>query len=112
MIKGGMGNIMQQVQKMQEKISKAQEELVNIKVEGSSGGGMVTAIANGNRELLQLKMEKEIIDPEDIDMLEDLIVAAVNQALLKANEAAEEHLQKEAGGMIPGALKNFKLPGF
>lgn len=111
MIKGGLGNIMKQVQKMQEKISKAQEELANIKVEGSSGGGMVTAVANGNRELLQLKMEKEIIDPEDIDMLEDLIVAAVNQALQKANEAADEHLQKEAGGMIPDALKNFKLPG-
>ena len=112
MMKGGMGNMMKQMQKMQEKMAKAQEELAGITVEGSSGGGMVKAVANGNRELLQLKIEKEVIDPEDSEMLEDLIIAAINQAMENAQQASEEHLQKVTSGMIPGGLKNLGIPGF
>ena len=91
---------------------KAQEELVNIKVEGTSGGGMVNVSANAKQEILSIKIEKDVVDPEDIEMLEDLIVAAVNQALTKAQDAANEHLGGIAGGMLGNLPPGMKMPGF
>ena len=108
MKKGKMSGILKQAQKMQEELMRAQEELDTIKAEGTAGGGMVVVTANGKQEILDVQIEKDIIDPEDKEMLEDLIIAAVNQALEKAGEAANEHMSKKAGGMLPGGMK---IPG-
>ena len=106
MVKGF--NPMQQVKMLQEKMAKIQEELATKTVESSAGGGMVTAVMNGRQELVSLKLEPQVVDPEDIEMLQDLIVAAVNDALRKAQELAAGDMGKLAGGLnIPG----LKLPG-
>jgi len=112
MAKPNIGALLGQVQKMQEKMEKAQEGLIDIEVEGTAGGGMVTVVANGKQEIQQITIDPEVVDPDDIDMLEDLIVAATNQALEKAQQAANEHLQKEAGGMMPNLPGGLKIPGF
>ncbi|MBT5077632.1 MAG: YbaB/EbfC family nucleoid-associated protein [Candidatus Marinimicrobia bacterium] len=104
--KGGMGKLMKQAQEMQEKMAKAQEELGGIEVEGQSGGGMITALVNGKKELLSLKIEDEILE-EDKEMIEDLVVAAVNQALQNATKAADEKMNSATGGM----MGNMKIPG-
>jgi DNA-binding YbaB/EbfC family protein len=111
MAKQGMGEILKQAQKIQEKIQKVQDELGNLKVEGSAGGGMVTAVANGKQELLEIHIDKQVVDPEDIEMLEDLVVAAVNQALEKAQETANEEMGKAAGGLLGNLPTGFKIPG-
>ena len=111
MSKPNLGGLMGQFQKVQEKLAMAQEELMNIEVEGSSGGGMVSVVANAKQEILRIKIEEDVVDPEDIDMLEDLVVAAVNQALEKAQQAASDHLQKAAGGLLPNLPGGFKIPG-
>ena len=111
MKKEKMSGIFKQAQKMQEDLMKAQEELVDIKVEGSSGGGMVVVTANGKQEILDIQIEKEVINPDDREMLEDLILAAVNQALEKASEAANEHISKKAGGMFSQLPGGMKFPG-
>jgi hypothetical protein len=101
-------NPMQQIKVLQDKMAKIQEELATKTVESSAGGGMVTAVMNGRQELVSLKLEPQIVDPEDIEMLQDLIVAAVNDALRKAQELAASDMGKLAGGLnIPG----LKLPG-
>ena len=101
-------NPMQQIKVLQEKMAKIQEELATKTVESSAGGGMVTAVMNGRQELVSLKLEPQVVDPEDIEMLQDLIVAAVNDALRKAQELAANDMGKLAGGLnIPG----LKLPG-
>jgi DNA-binding YbaB/EbfC family protein len=112
MAKPNLGALLGQVQKMQEKMEKAQEGLVDIEVEGTAGGGMVTVIANAKQEIQKITIDPEVVDPEDIDMLEDLIVAATNQALEKAQQASSEHMQKEAGGMMPNLPPGLKIPGF
>lgn len=94
--------MMQQAQQMQEKL---QTEVAAIKVEASSGGGMVTAVVNGQKELLSLKLEAEVVNPSDIEMLQDLIVAAVNEA----SHRVDEEIQQKVGGMA-GAM-GLKLPG-
>jgi len=104
--KGGMGKLMKQAQEMQAKMAKAQEELGDIEVEGQSGGGMVTALVNGKKELLSLNIEDEILE-EDKEMIEDLVVAAVNQALQNATKAADEKMSSATGGM----MGNMKIPG-
>ena len=104
--KGGMGKLMKQAQEMQEKMAKAQEELGGIEVEGQSGGGMITALVNGKKELLSLKIEDEILE-EDKEMIEDLVVAAVNQALQNATKAADKKMNSATGGM----MGNMKIPG-
>ncbi len=76
----GMKDLMKQAQKMQQDLAKAQEELANKIVEGSSGGGMVTVKMNGKNQIISLKIDKEVVDPEDVEMLEDLIIAAINEA--------------------------------
>jgi len=112
MAKGGMNmnNLLKQAQKMQKKMQEAQEHLGEIQVEGSAGGGMVTAVANGNQELLEVKIEPEVME-DDVEILEDLIVAAVNQAMSKASEAAQEKMNDAAGGMMGNLPKGFNLPG-
>ena len=104
--KGGMGKLMKQAQEMQSKMAKAQEELGVIEVEGQSGGGMITALVNGNKELLSLKIEDQILE-EDKEMIEDLVVSAVNQAIQNATKAADEKMNSITGGM----MGNMKIPG-
>ena len=99
----GMGNMLKQAQKLQSKIFKLQDQLADRTVETTVGGGMVKAVANGKQELLSIKLEPEVVDPDDVQMLEDLIVAAVNDALKKAQEMVTEEMTKLTGG--------FKIPG-
>ncbi|MEE8574605.1 MAG: YbaB/EbfC family nucleoid-associated protein [Thermodesulfobacteriota bacterium] len=100
-----MGNMMKQAQKMQQKMAKIQEELAEKTIEASSGGGMVTAKVNGKQELLAITIDKTVVDPEDVEMLEDLILAAVNEAFKRSQEMASEEMGKVTAGMglnIPG----------
>ncbi|MFC4602014.1 YbaB/EbfC family nucleoid-associated protein [Cohnella hongkongensis] len=98
-----MNQMMKQVKKMQEQMMKAQEELGNKTIEGSAGGGVVTAVVNGHKKLLDIKIKPEAVDPEDVEMLQDLVLAAVNDALTKADELANQDMSKYTGGMkIPG----------
>jgi len=97
------GNIMKQAKKMQERIGKLQEELETRTIEAKSGGGMVQVVVNGKFEIVSLKIEKEVVNPEDIEMLQDLIVAAVNEGIRKAQEMASTEMAKITGGLnIPG----------
>ncbi|MBN1543010.1 YbaB/EbfC family nucleoid-associated protein [candidate division KSB1 bacterium] len=105
MNKGSMGNLFKQAQKMQAAMQKTQENLVNIQVEGTSGGGMVTVTANAAQEIISIAIDPEVIDPQDREMLEDLVLAAVNQALDKARGRAQEEMSKVTGGIMPN------LPG-
>jgi nucleoid-associated protein EbfC len=101
----GLGNLMRQAQQLQSKMLKVQEEMANRTADASSGGGMITAVANGKQELVSIKVEKEVVNPEDVEMLQDLIVAAVNAALKKAQEMVAEEMKKLTGGMnIPGLM--------
>lgn len=106
----GMGNLMKQVQKMQEKMGEVQAELENKTVTAESGGGMVKVTANGRQQIVKIEMEKEVVDPEDLDMLEDLIVAAVNKALDESNAMAQEEMSKATSGMMPN-IPGMKFPG-
>ena len=102
---GGLGQMMKQAQKMQAKIMKIQEEMGERSVEASAGGGMVTVTANGKQEILSIRIEPEVVDPEDVEMLQDLVAAAVNEALKKAQEMVAEEMAKVTGGMnIPGMM--------
>ena len=100
---GNMNNMIKQAQKMQEEMMKAQEELNEQEFEASVGGGAVSVKANGRKELLEIKISPEAVDPEDVEMLEDMLVSAVNEALRKADEAAANNLKGLTGGLnIPG----------
>ena len=102
-MQGQMKNLMKQAQQMQAKLAKAQEELKTREVDASSGGGMVTVRANGAQEIVALQVEREIVNPDDIEMLQDLVRAAVNEALKKSREMMAEEMGKITGGMgIPG----------
>jgi len=97
------GNIMKQAQKIQAKMARLQEEMESRTVEVTAGGGMVTAVVNGKYELVSLKVEKDIVDPEDIEMLQDLVVAAVNEGIRRAQEMVSTEMSKITGGLnIPG----------
>jgi len=101
-----MGKLMKQAQQLQTKMAKMQEELSEKTVEASAGGGMVVAVANGRQEILSIHIEQEVIDPDDAEMLQDLILAAVNDALNRAKEMMNEEMGNLTKGMnIPG------LPG-
>ncbi len=90
---------------MQSKMVKLQEELADEIVEASSGGGMVKVVANGKQQIVSISMEKEVVDPEDVDMLQDLVIAAVNDALTKSQEMVSEKMGKLTGGLnIPGLM--------
>ena len=107
----GWANLMKQVQKMQTKMLQIQDELEERQVEGSAGGGMVTVVANGKQDILSIKIDPEVVDPEDVEMLEDLILVAVKQALEKARALADEEMQKVTGMMPQGMMGGMKLPG-
>lgn len=99
------GNIMKQAKKLQERMAKLQQELETRTVEASAGGGMVSVVVNGKFELVSLKIEKDVVNPEDVDMLQDLITAAVNEGIRKAQEMASSEMAKVTGGMsIPGLM--------
>jgi len=101
----GMGNMMKQAQQLQSKMLKLQEELAEKTVEASSGGGMVKVVANGRHQILSIQIDKEVVDPDDLEMLQDLILAAVNDALLKSHEMVTGEMSKLTGGMnIPGLM--------
>lgn len=98
-----LGDLMKQAQKMQQEMGKIQEESKKKTVEASSGGGMVIAVANGAMEIVSLKIERDVINPDDSEMLQDLIVAAVNEALRRAQQMVSEDMGKLTGGMnLPG----------
>ena len=102
MMRGGMGNMnnmMKQMQKMQKEMAKAQEELGEKTVEGTAGGGMITVIANGHKHILEVQVKEEVVDPEDVEMLQDLVLTAVNEALSKADS------------MMQSELGTFNMPG-
>lgn len=101
----GMGNLMKQAQKLQSKMLKLQDELADKTVETTSGGGMVRVVANGRQQVLSIEIEKEVVDPEDVEMLQDLVLAAVNDALVKSQEMVQAEMGKLTGGVnIPGMM--------
>lgn len=99
----GLGDIMKQAQKMQKDMMRIQEELASKTIEASSGGGMVTVVVNGRQELISIAIEKDIVDPGDVEMLQDLVLAAINEGLAKSQEMVREEMLKVTGGLnIPG----------
>lgn len=103
MSKKMIGDLMKQAQKMQQEMGRIQEESKKKTVEASAGGGMVVATANGAMEIVSLKIEKDVINPDDIEMLQDLVVAAINEALRRAQQMVGEDMSKLTGGMnLPG----------
>jgi len=100
-----MGNLLKKAQQLQEKMAKLQEELGEKTVETSAGGGMVTVLANGKQEIISIKIDPEVVDTDDIEMLEDLVLAAVNDALYQAREMVSEEMTKLTGGVkIPSMM--------
>ncbi len=99
MSKNIIGNLMKQAQQMQERVKKLQEEAANKTVEASSGGGMVTVLANGRQEILSIRIDPSVVDPKDIDMLQDLVTAAVNEALRKSQELMKSEMGRLTAGM-------------
>lgn len=99
----GMGDLVRQAQMMQNKISKLQEEVGKRTVEASAGGGMVSVTANGAQEVLEVKIDPAVVNPEDVEMLQDLVLAAVNEAMKKAGDMMKEEMAQATGGIkIPG----------
>ena len=99
----GFNNVLKQAQKLQAKMMELQNSLEQEKVVGSAGGGMVTVTANGKQEIIKIKIDPQVVNPDDVEMLEDLILAAVNQAREKAQQLATEKMQSLTGGLnIPG----------
>ncbi|MCI8528748.1 MAG: YbaB/EbfC family nucleoid-associated protein [Lachnospiraceae bacterium] len=96
---GNMSNLMKQAQRMQRQMEEGQKELEIKEFTAASGGGAVEAVVNGKKEILSIKLSKEVVDPEDIEMLQDLVVAAVNEALRKAEDASAELMGKMTGGL-------------
>ena len=97
-----MADMFGKISDMQEKMKEAQDQLSGVIVEAEAGGGMVTVKANGKREVISIVLDKDVIDPDDKEIIEDLVVAGVNKALQKAEEAAKEKMQEVYKGMIPG----------
>jgi DNA-binding YbaB/EbfC family protein len=108
-----MNAMLKQVQKMQADMAKAQEELKNEVVEASAGGGMVTVKISGDLEVRELRIDPEAIDPDDAELLQDMVLAAVNEAIRAAQELAASKMNAAAGGLAgPGGLGGLGLPGF
>ncbi len=100
---GNMNNMLKQVQKMQRQMEEAQAKIEETEMEASSGGGAVRVVVNGKRELVSIQIAKEVVDPEDIEMLQDLVMTAVNEGLKKAEEVSAREMGKVTGGInIPG----------
>ena len=101
----GMGSMMKQAQKLQSQMLKMQEEMGSKTVEATAGGGMVRVVANGKQQILSIQIEPEVVNPEDVEMLQDLITAAVNDALLKSQQMVSTEMSKLTGGLgIPGLM--------
>jgi nucleoid-associated protein EbfC len=99
----GMGNMMKQAQKLQAKMMRLQDELAEKTIESTAGGGMIKVVANGKQQIVAIQIEKEVVDPDDVEMLQDLIMAAVNDALTKSQEMVSAEMAKLTGGLsIPG----------
>lgn len=99
----GLGNMMKQVQKMAEETERVERELGEERIETTSGGGMVRAVANGKGEILEIKIDPQVVDPEDVEMLEDLVVSAVREALQSATDMRASRMQEITGGLnLPG----------
>ena len=100
---GNMQNMMKQMQKMQKKMAEAQEQLGEEKIEGTAGGGMVTVVVSGHKEVLDVIIKEEVVDPEDVEMLQDLVLAATNDALKKADELTNSTMGQFTKGLnLPG----------
>jgi len=103
MSKKMLGDLMRQAQKLQEEMMKAQEEAKKKTVEATAGGGMVTVVASGSGQLVSIKIEKDVVNPEDVEMLQDLILAASNEAIRRAQELVNSDMSKLTGGLnMPG----------
>jgi DNA-binding YbaB/EbfC family protein len=101
----GMGNMMKEAQKLQARMLKMQEELAEKTVESTVGGGMIKVVANGRNQVVAIRIEKEVVNPEDVEMLQDLILAAVNDALTKSQEMVAAQMSKLTGGLnLPGLI--------
>lgn len=102
---GNMGNMMKQMQQMQKKMMKAQDELHEMTFEASAGGGMVTAVAKGNKEITDIQIKEEVVDPDDIEMLQDLVIAAVNDVMNQVDEKTNAAMGQFTKGMnLPGGM--------
>lgn len=103
MLKGGIGNLMKQARQMQDKMAQLQEKMAGRTVEASAGGGMVRVVANGAGEVMSVKIDPQAVDPDDVEMLEDLVRAACNEASRKGRDMMSEQMKKLTGGLpIPG----------
>jgi len=103
MSKKMLGDLMRQAQKLQEEMMKAQEEAKKKTVEATAGGGMVTVVASGSGEIVSIKIEKDVVNPDDVEMLQDLILAATNEAIRRAQELVQGDMSKLTGGLnMPG----------
>ena len=101
----GMGDMMKQAQKLQARMLKIQEELAEKTVESAAGGGMIKVVANGRQQIVSIRIEKEVVSPEDVEMLQDLVLAAVNDALTKSQEMVAAEMGKLTGGLkLPGLM--------
>lgn len=99
----GFGNLMKEAERLQKEMARLQEEIGRRTVEATAGGGMVTVRANGKQEILSITIDREVVNPDDVQMLEDLVLAACNEALRKARELAQQELGRLTGGLrIPG----------
>ncbi|MFQ6077839.1 MAG: YbaB/EbfC family nucleoid-associated protein [Thermodesulfobacteriota bacterium] len=99
----GLGGMLKQAQKIQAQLAKIQEEMAHKTIEASSGGGMVNVVVNGKQEVISVKIEREVVNPDDIDMLQDLVLAAVNEGIRKSQEMVTEEMKRLTGGLsIPG----------
>ena len=98
-----MQEILRQAQQVQERIARAQEELAGKTVEASAGGGMVTVVVNGRQEVVSVRIEKEVVSPDDVDLLQDLVVGAVNEAISRSRKMMADEMAKITGGLnLPG----------
>ena len=99
----GLGGMLKQAQRIQAQLAKVQEEMAQKTIEASSGGGMVSVVVNGRQEVISINIEREVVNPEDIDMLQDLVLAAVNEGIRRSQEMVTEEMKKLTGGLsIPG----------
>jgi len=104
----GLGNLVKQAQKVAAEMGRVQEELAGKTVEATAGGGMVTVVANGQQGIVSIKVDPEVIDKDDVEMLQDLVLAATNEALRKSRDMADEEMKKVTSGL---PIAGMKIPG-